>query len=499
MSEFLINRRFKTGIFLLITVMLSVSGALFSQDSGNHGYSFGGPDNDLGYSICLTPDSNYAIAGTTRSKGNGSNDLYFLIISKSGELLQKKTYGWEHPDYFRKILPIEGGYALIGDMWYDVPRRRDIFMMFTNENGDSISGKFYGTNKRDNGFDIIQPDSNSFFILGHSRKENPKGDILLIKTDKQGNELWEKSFWGENNDYAFQIIRSPDNSGFVFAGSKNGFFDDLYTEYKTHDADFLYIKIDNNGNQLWKRSTGGNDHDMAYSVCAANDNGYYILGASQSYGSGSFDMLLIKTDSDGNKLWQKSYGGESFEYGKSLAVTDDGNIYLMGSSDTGGKNGNIDVDVFVVKTDLSGNEIWSETIGGSKNDFGESLVVTGKGGCAITGSTESFGEGGKDVYFLKLASDGTVQQIRVFSSTGNDKKLTCYPNPTNDYTIFQIKESGENFNFKLFDMKGKKVREISVNNSKFKVERATLPSGTYIYHIFSNDNNVIFSGKLIIR
>lgn len=490
------TRHITTSLLLLLFIF---PGLAFSQNTDSPGYYFGGSDNDMGYSICLTPDSNYAIAGTTRSQGVGSNDLYFLIVGKNGEILQEKTYGLEHPDYFRKILPVPGGYAIVGDMWFDVPRRRDIYLMFTNENGDSLSGKFFGTNKRDNGFDIIESDGNGFLILGHSRKVNPKGDILLIKTDQNGNEIWEKSYWGENNNYGLQIVRSHDNSGYVFAGSKNGFFDDLYTEFRTHDADFLLTKIDNNGETVWGKNYGGEDHDLAYSVCAANDNGYYVLGSSQSYGNGSFDMLLIKTDGGGNKQWQKSFGGKSFEDGKSMSVSEDGNIYLLGSSNTGNKKGNIDMDVFVVKTDSFGNEIWSETIGGSKNDFGESVVTTYDGGCAITGSTESFGEGGKDVYLIKLKKDGTIEKVDIFTPGNGDKKLICFPNPMTDYSIFQIKDSINNLNFKLFDLSGKKVKEVSVNNSRFKVKRGSLPAGTYIYNLVSNKNKVFFSGKLIIR
>ena len=98
-SEFNFDSRF---IVSFIFILFLLSNYTFSQ--GNHGLSFGGSDNDLGYSICLTPDSNYAIAGTTRSNGSGSNDLYLLILSKDGQVLQERNYGWEHPDYFRKII-----------------------------------------------------------------------------------------------------------------------------------------------------------------------------------------------------------------------------------------------------------------------------------------------------------------------------------------------------------------------------------------------------------
>ncbi len=469
---------------------------LFSQ--GYPGETFGGSDNDVGLSICTTPEGGYAIAGSTRSMGAGSNDFYFIKLDSGGQLLIEKTYGWLHQDFFRKVIATDSGFVFVGDAWDYGPGGLDIYLMHTDKCGCIIWGKFFGTMKRDNGFDVLPTDDGGYLVLGHSRRTNPKGDVYLLKIDASQQQQWVRSYWDEYNDYAFQIIRSTGNDGYVFIGSKNGFFDDVHADFQSHDADIMLIKIDDQGTQIWKKLYGKNQHDFGYSLCAAADGGYYLLGSSQSYGHGSFDMLLIKTNEDGEEQWHKSFGGSDFEYGKSIAKNQAGNLYLLGSSKSFGTDGS--VDVYVVKTDSDGNEIWSETIGGSGNDFGESLVITVDGGCAIAGSTESFGNGKKDAYFLKLLPDGKVDIFEGLNPSDSIAKLLCYPNPMNCTATFKIEKSfSKNFVFDLYNINGQLLQRNKVEGHKFVFHRNWLSAGTYFYHFVSKDDGTVFKGKLIVR
>lgn len=484
----------KSCLFFILFSLSSI--AAFSQ--ATPGISIGGADNDVGLSICPSHDGGYAIAGSTRSFGSGSHDFYFLIIDSSGQIKINRTYGWEYQDFFRGIIPTENGYAFIGDSWAIGHGRLDIYMMKTDQFGYAEKGFSYGTNLRDNGFDILQTNDKGFLILGHARLVNPYGDIYLLKVDADGNEVWQKSFYDEGNDYGFQIINSSQNDGYVFVGSKHGFFDDVHADFKTHDADILLIKVDENGNQVWKKTYGSSEHDFGYSVCNAPDGGYYLLGSSQSYGNGSFDMLLIKTDSEGNEEWHKSFGGTKYEYGKKLVPSLDGGLYLVGSSKSFGTDGS--VDVFIVKTDEDGNEIWSETFGGPKDDFGEDIMTLPGGGCVIVGSTSSFGEGGSDVYLLRLKPNGEPDLFSGISApTAN--QVIFYPNPMIGSGIFILPHTIQtSYIIQLYDAFGHLISKQEFSGNRFIQKREHLSAGIYLYRIFSSeDRSVVYQGKIIVQ
>jgi len=462
------------------------------------GITIGGEKNEVGLSICASHDGGYVIAGSTRSYGNGSNNFLFVSVDESGEVKIERNYGWDKQDFFRKVIPVEGGYVFVGDSYNLGFSGLDIYMLKTDRFGYSEQGFAYGTNKRDNAFDIIKTEDNGFLILGHSRLENPKGDILLFKVNQEGEKLWQKSYWDDGNDYAFKIIKSSQDDGYVFVGSKNGFFDDVHADFHTHDADIMLIKIDPDGNELWRKTYGKSEHDFGYSVCNASDGGYYLLGSSQSYGNGSFDMLLIKTDEEGTRQWIKSFGGANYEYGKSIVMNNEGNLYLVGSTKSFGTEDT--PDVYIVKTDPQGNEIWSETFGGTAPDYGEDVIALPNGGCAIAGSTKSFGEGGSDVYLLRLKANGDVDMFAGIQNRPYSKAVV-FPNPWLGSCIIYVPDTSvTNYTIQLFDSSGRTVSKENFNGNEFIQKRGNLTSGVYFYKITSNKNPLIFyKGKLVVK
>ncbi len=482
---------------LTITILLLFTGHIFSQSIP--GLTFGGDKNDYGLTICKAHGGGYVLAGSTRSYGSGSNDFYLLILDTGGSVLHEKVYGWEHHDIFRKVIPVDNGYMLVGDAWDWGPGGLDIYTLNVDYSGNSLKGNLYGTSTRENGFDILPADDNGYLILGHSRLKNPKGDVYLIKTDHDGTQLWEQSYWDEGNDYGFQIIKSNQNDGYLIVGSKNGFFDDVHADFQTHDADILLIKIDKDGNQIWKKTFGSDEHDFGYSLSSAPGGGYYLLGSSQSGGNGSFDMALIHTDDDGNELWTKYFGGASYEYGKSLAVTDSGYIYLLGSTKSFGTEGS--VDIYLVKTDSEGNEIWSTSAGTENDDFGEQIIALSNGGCAVAGTTGNRFQNGNDLYFLRFTASGVIDIFENISPPENKEKALIYPNPMS-YTGNVVLPGDENqINiFRLTNTAGAIVLEQKLQGNKAVITKGTLSSGIYFYQIIQDSTGkVLFSGKLIIR
>ena len=159
----------------------------------------------------------------------------------------------------------------------------------------------------------------------------------------------------------------------------------------------LLLKTDAYGNEVWKEVYGGTETEGGYSVQQTNDGGFIIVGYTNSFGNGGFDIFLLKTGSDGNQEWNKTFGSNETDKGYSVKQTDDLGFIISGitSADYG-------FDIRVVKTDADGNEEWNKVYGSTLNDFGFNIIQTDDDGFVVVGYTEIFGSEDEDVLLLKI-------------------------------------------------------------------------------------------------
>jgi hypothetical protein len=168
----------------------------------------------------------------------------------------------------------------------------------------------------------------------------------------------------------------------------------------------------------WDRTFGGADSDGGNSIHRTTDGGYVIAGYTMSQGAGESDVWLIKTDADGNMQWEKTFGGSDYDYCGGVRQTADGGYIIAGHTMSYGAGG---YDVWLIKTDASGNKQWDTTFGGAGSDLGESVRQSADGGYIIVGSTESYGAGDDDVWLIKTDASGNKQWDRTFGGTGWDE------------------------------------------------------------------------------
>ncbi len=252
--------------------------------------------------------------------------------------------------------------------------------------------KTFGGENDDGAYSVIQTSDGGYALAGWTNSYGAGGgDFWLVKTDSSGNEEWNKTFGGENYDWAYSVIQTS-NGGYAIAG--------FTASYGAGGDDFWLVKTDSSGNEEWNKTYGGSSLDRAYSVIQTSDGGYALAGSTYSYGVGARDLWLVKTDSSGNEEWNKTYGGGGGDLANSVIQTSDEGYVLAGSTTSYGGWG----DLWLVKTDSSGNEEWNKNFGGSgylESDSAHSVIQTSDGGYAIAGVTASYGAGGGDFWLMK--------------------------------------------------------------------------------------------------
>ena len=254
-------------------------------------------------------------------------------------------------------------------------------------------------------------------------------DILLAKFDETGDLTWTKVFGGNNRDYASPIRLTADG-GYILTGNTRSF--------GAGNRDILLAKLDGTGNLSWAKVFGGNGRDYSGSIQPTTDGGYIIVGSTNSFGAGDYDVLLAKFDGLGNLNWAKTLGGNSTEYGRSIQLTIDGGYIVLGSTESFGAGNR---DILLAKFDGLGTLSWAKVCGGNNSDYATSILQTTDGGYIITGYTESFGAGEKDVLLAKFDEIGTLSWANVFGGNNSDHSNAILQTTNGDYIITGYTES----------------------------------------------------------
>jgi len=274
----------------------------------------------------------------------------------------------------------------------------------------SMWSKTYGGAAADTAAgETVQASDGGYAILGDTSSFGAGGsDFWLIKTDADGNMQWNKTYGGTGTETSGDMCLTSDG-GYAMSG--------YTTSFGVGGQDFWLVKIDATGNMLWNQTYGGTGNEYAYHVEQTVDGGYALLGQTNSFGAGNNDFWLVKTDSSGNMQWNQTYGGTGNDVGVHVLQTGDGGYALAGSTASFGAGAN---DAWLIKTDAAGNMQWNKTYGGTGMEFGQCLEPTSDGGYAIACITTSFGAGSLDLWLVKIDSSGNMQWNQTYGGTGSD-------------------------------------------------------------------------------
>jgi hypothetical protein len=373
----------------LLLVGLGVGKSVVQAPSWEWFKTFGGSEDDSGSSVQQTSDGGFILVGTTTSFGAGGFDVWLIKTDADGNKLWEKTFGGIRDDRGHSVQQTsDGGFILLGWTESFDAREADVWLIKTDASGNIEWDRTFGGSDRDKGSSVQQTSDGGFILVGYTESFGAGwADVWLIKTDADGNKLWEKTFGGSGLDSGSSVQQTSDG-GFIIVG--------YTTSFGAGGFDVWLIKTDADGNKLWEKTFGGSRRDWGSSVQQTSDGGFIIVGYTTSFGAG--DVWLIKTDANGNKQWDRTFGGSDWDEGWSVQQTSDGGFIIVGWTWSFGAGG---PDVWLIKTDANGNKQWDRTFGGSDWDWGFSVQQTSDGGFIIVGSTESFGAGEGDVLLIK--------------------------------------------------------------------------------------------------
>lgn len=350
----------------------------------------------------------------TNAFAQGWEQTYGDGIINSGFSLQKTT---------------DGGFVLVGHTYASEDEYADVLLIKTDENGmEEWSQTFGSPYAEDYGKSVQQTSDGGFIITGITHLEGEDSedgglDVLLIKTYPNGVIEWGQTLGGTLNDVGWSVCQTSDGGYAITGYTVTSLWD-----VEGHFKEVYLIKTDANGNEEWSQTFGAEEMTaIGYSLEQTDDGGFIIGGrigpGRKIQNNTSSDAYLIKTDESGAELWSQTYGGDYFDTGYSVQQTSDGGFILSGFM-TGSND--VDLDVYLVKTDGIGTEEWSQTFGNADTqDHGRSVQQTSDGGYIIGGTRDHLpgSTGDSDMILIKTTGNGSEEWTQTFEGEAESEDL----------------------------------------------------------------------------
>jgi hypothetical protein len=335
------------------------------------------------------------------SCGNYKDNICILKISKSGNQLWRK-------DFYAGSGSIASAIAESDDhdlfvcgrtARNQMTSRGDVLLIKTNSNGDTLWSKIYGGIKDDFGCQIIKSNDGNMVICGFSYSYTTSYicDIYLIKVNADGDTLWTRTYPDPDQETPFHLMQTQ-NGEYLVTGTNedNGQHRELYL-----------LKTDANGNKIWDKKIGPPTWKWGFSTIELSNGDLLTCGRHST--SGFSQVLLVKTDLLGNEYWEKEFGAEDLsEEGNSMKQNSDGTFTITGSSYD---MNTMKYDIVLLKVDQNGNQTWFKKFGGSDSEWGLNLIKDANDDNIITGTTFSYGTGSSDgnIFMTKTDNDGNFK------------------------------------------------------------------------------------------
>jgi len=415
--------------------------------------SYGGSGYDEPKGVQQTTDGGYIIIGYSNStdgnisENNGGSDYWVIKLDESGDMEWERSYGGSDSEDGKIVRQTEdGGYIMAGTT--------------ISTDGDVVGN--------DNGF------------MGY----------WIIKTDETGNMEWQKFYGDYPISLIYDLIISSDG-GYMVAGARS-----TAETWPYEPIEVWMLKLDTTGNLEWQQAFGGGFLDYAESVIETSDGGYLIAGYSYSDSivgnDREADALILKLSQTGEVEWYKAYGGALYEVFNTVQETPDGGYICLGWSDSSDDDVSENFgmgDYWLVRLDSEGTLLWEKSFGGSQSDESYcDIVVTEDGGYILAGYSQSNdgdvpgNYGDYDVWVIKLSPENMgIGEIK-------EDNLYLYPNPTTGIINLQTKEAIQSVS--VYNSVGQRVTLNPLNKENTAIDISNLSAGIYFVEVTLTDKEI---------
>lgn len=391
--------------------------------SQTFGETFGGLQDDGFNWVINTTDGGYAMTGYTGSYGNaslvnssnstsGQSGVWLFKVDASGKEQWNRTYGGLNQDVgYSLVQTPDKGYAIAG--YTTASGWMEMYLIRTDANGIELWNRTFTNGDQDGAYSLAMTSDGGFILTGFSYMENKSGwDLYLVKTDANGYQQWNKTIGGLYKDAGHDVEQTSDG-GYIITGYTQSYGNRGGGTFGQGTEDLWLLKTDAHGNEEWNQTFGGKNYDDGFAVHELSDGGYIVAGTTKSIlangtkisafsPNDTARVYLIKTDAEGKELWNQTYGGNTSSAAFDMIPVTGGYVLTGATYTTNG-----DADIFALKTNLTGTVEWAKSYGGPKNDFAYSIIPATDGGYILAGQTESFGRVAFDGYLLKIGDDGS--------------------------------------------------------------------------------------------
>jgi hypothetical protein len=345
----------------------------------------GGTESDNAGSVRITSNGGFIIAGSTTDQANEWSIATLIRTDRYGNILWSKTYSETGPAGFGRVaIADDGGFVALGNTRTSETSKQSIYIVKTDADGNKIWTTIPDYGLQDDDATQIEKTNDGGYIISGRTNNTTGSDIkaaLLIKINSSGSEECS--------------VQQTSDDGFIFVGS---------TTSGPSDFNIYMVKTNAMGDPSWEKIYGSSGWENASSVIITDDGGFALTGYTLSEGAGLRDVLIMKMDQNGDTLWTQTHGGSGNEGGSAIIQTADQGYLIVGRTESFGAGLE---DLYIVKTDNAGNQSWQKTYGGANDDGASCVREISGSGYIISGRTLSFSKD-NDIYFLRVNSQGAL-------------------------------------------------------------------------------------------
>ena len=445
-------------------------------------------------SIQQTSDSGYIVCGTSNSYNmRGDMDPYLVKFTSSGVIEWKKFYSDASIDNMKSVLLLNDGGFLMSGFTNKINSTYSPYLIRTDSYGELMWEKIYEGNDWEFLNASVELSDGSFVLTGSTYRVNNGGpDGSIMKVDPQGNSIWKNIIPGPLKDEINSVNKCA-NGDLILCGTTYSF--------GSGGSDIWLLRYDVNGNLIWSKTFGGPLDDSGNSAEETANGNIVFCGSLQTPDS-VFQFIAARVDSSGNEIWRYVNSKTSDESFYSIHETSDGN--LIASGFTGNQTGGNE-DFYLLRMNANGDFMWAKTYGGLEKEICYNMILTADSGYAMIGETNTYGSNIPNLYLIKtdtfgVATGTILNNILDLSQLNNT--FSIFPNPANGIVNLKFNAffpSDENKILEIINIEGVLVKTFSLFDSKniFHFSASGLPSG--FYFVILKTSQTISIKKLCIQ